>query len=272
MNKFFRCLCVLLALVLLPLSALAAARMPARRGAVTDDADVLSAQTAADLAEYAGLLEERLDIGLHTVIVHFLDGLDAQTYAEELFTKWKLGSGDVLLLAAAGEDNCAAAMGERAAEVLGRANAENLMYTSSSFASLLRTQQYDAAFNAYALALNALVEKQTGESISLGTLFGSQPESAATLPMYGSQIWGEVMDALDVSAESFHEEFERHEHEENGLTAGGWIVLLVLAVIVIRQSRPLKHGPKRKRRSGCGCSPLGWIIGLLGLGFLFDRD
>ena len=273
MNKLFRCLCLMLALVVLPLGALAAVRMPARRGAVTDDADVLSAQTAADLTEYAELLSDSDDsIGLHVAIVHFLDGLDAQTYADQLFDKWDLDSRDLLVLVAAGEDSCAASMGARAAETLGKANAENLMYTSSDFASLLRTQQYDAAFNAYALSLNALLEKQTGESIALGTLFGSAPKPVEALPIYGSQIWGEVMDALDVSAESFHEEFERHEHEENGLTAGGWIVLLVLVVIVIRQSRPLKHAPHSKRRSGCGCSPLGWLFGLLGLGFLFNRD
>ena len=102
MNKFFRCLCLMLALVVLPLGALAAVRMPARRGAVPDDADVLSAQTAADLTEYAELLSDSDDsIGLHVAIVHFLDGLDAQTYADQLFDKWDLDSRDLLVLVAA---------------------------------------------------------------------------------------------------------------------------------------------------------------------------
>ena len=52
------------------------------------------------------------------------------------------------------------------------------------------------------------------------------------------------------------------------LTAGGWIVLIILIMIVFRRN---KRGHTRQR-SGCGCSPLGWIVGLLGLGFLFNKD
>ena len=66
-------------------------------------------------------------------------------------------------------------------------------------------------------------------------------------------------------------QLERMEDEENGLTAGGWIVLIILIMIVLRQNKRDK-ARRRAYRSGCGCSPLGWIIGLLGLGFLFNKE
>jgi len=270
MKKVLQCLCLIMALLVLPLTALAAVRMPVQRGTVTDDANVLSTQTVQDVTEYAALLSEKTDIRLHAAVVHFLDGLDAQTYADRLFDKWSLGEEDLLLLVAAGEDSCAASMGSAAADILGKANAENLLYTSSAFSSLLRTQQYDAAFNACFTALNTLMEKQTGRTIRLGTLFGSQPEPETTVD-FGSQLWLDVMNALEDSGEELREEFERHEQEEEGLTAGGWIVLIVLFVIIMKQSRK-PHRARRFDRRGCGCSPLGWLIGLLGLGFLFDRD
>lgn len=270
MKRFLQCLCLMMALILLPLTAFASVRMPAQRGTVTDDANVLSMQTVNDVTEYAALLSDAAEIEMHAVIVHFLDGLDAQTYADRLFEKWSLGSDDLLLLVAAGEDSCAASMGSKAADTLGKANAENLMYTSSAFSSLLRSQQYDAAFNAYFTALNTLVEKQTGSTIRLGTMFGSRP-TPETAVDFGSELWRDVMTALEDSGEELREEFERHEQEEEGLTAGGWIVLIVLFVIIMKQSRK-PHRARRFNRRGCGCSPLGWLLGLLGLGFLFERD
>lgn len=267
MKKLLQCLCLAMALAVLPLTACAAVRMPVQRGIVTDDANVLSTQTVHDVNEYAELLSDKAEIGVHVAVVHFLDGLDAQTYADRLFEKWELGDDDLLLLAAAGEDSCAASMGSEAADKLGKANAENLMYTSSAFAGLLRTQQYDAAFNAYFTALNTLVEKQTGKSIRMGTLFGSQPAPESTVN-FGSQLWTEVMTALEDSGAELREDLERHEKEDEELTAGGWIVLIVLFVIIMKQSRK----SRRFERRGCGCSPLGWLFGLLGLGWLFNRD
>ena len=50
--KSMLCLCLCLMLVLAG-PALATARLPAQRGVVTDDADVLSAQTVSDFSSYA---------------------------------------------------------------------------------------------------------------------------------------------------------------------------------------------------------------------------
>ena len=266
-------LCILLALML-PLSSLAGARMPQQRGNINDAADVLSAQTISDLSRFGQLVSKEADIDLHVVTVHFLDGMDVQAYADALFEEWQLEAEDLLLLGAAGEDSYAAAMGSDVEEALGRANADNLLYTSSQFGQLFRTQQYDAAFAAYAQGLNSLLEKQTGQSVRMDGLFGQQPSTVSEqLGAYGGELWQEVMESINQSGEEVQDHLVAEKDRENGLTAGGWIVLIVLILIVLRQNRRdrLRRGAGRGRL-GCGCSPLGWILGLLGLHCWLDRD
>ena len=153
-----RMFALLLTLMLLvPLCALGALRMPEHRGTVTDDANVLSAQTVTDLNSYAQKLAEKADVNLHVAMVHFLDGAEVQSYANTLFDLWELENDDLLLLGAAGEDSFAAVMGNDVQKTLGATNAENLLFTSSEFSSFFRTQQYDAAIAAYCTALNELV-------------------------------------------------------------------------------------------------------------------
>ncbi len=272
MKKF---LCTLLCLVLLawPMGAFGAARMPEWRSNINDSADVLSAQTVADLSEFSKLVTQETGIDLHVVTVHFLDGMEAQTYAELLFEKWLLTDEDMLLVCAAGEDSFATAMGATAEHFIGRTNADNLLYTSSEFGQMFRTQQYDAAMAVYCKRLNNLLEKQMGDSVRMDGLFG---EEALTAPeqfdVYGGELWREVMDAINETTVDYQTHYMEAEREENGLTAGGWIVLIILIMIVLRQNKYDRTRRARRQRSGCGCSPLGWIVGLLGLGFLFDRE
>lgn len=269
-KNVIRILCLCLA-VMLPACALAAARMPAMRDVVTDDADVLGQQTAADIAEYAQKVQEKTDISIHVAIVHFLDGLDAQTYANQLFEKWALGDDDLLLLGAAGEDSFATALGKNVQKKLGKNNAENLMYTSSSFSGLFRGQQYDAAFNAYFKAMNTLIGKQLNQEIRLGKLFGSV-DTASTDTDYGSQLWSEVMQNIYDTSESHQEYQMEYKQKSNGMSAGEWIVLVILIGIVFSQSKPARKGRQNRnyRQYGCGCSPLGWLLSLFGINVLID--
>lgn len=264
-------LCILLCL-LIPASAIGAARMPEMRGNINDSADVLSTQTVSDLAEFSNMVAQEADINLHVVTVHFLDGMEAQNYADQLFDKWELNETDVLLICAAGEDSFATAMGSAAENVLGKANADNLLYISSEFGALFRTQQYDAAFAAYAKGMNTLLEKQTGSAVRMDGLFGEEALSVTEqFDVYGGELWREVMDAINESSFDYQTHSIKVEREENGLTAGGWIVLIVLIMIVLRQNKRDRYR-RRERRSGCGCSPLGWLLGLLGLSFLFQKE
>ena len=128
-NMLCLCLCLVMALAG---PALASARLPVQRGAATDDADVLSAQTVSDFSSYAQQVKAETGLRLHVALVHFWDGLDAQAYADALFEAWNLGDMDILLCGAAGEDTFATAMGDGAADLLGRQSAENLMCYCSS--------------------------------------------------------------------------------------------------------------------------------------------
>lgn len=259
-----RFLSVLLCLMLLlPVSAFAQARMPERHGTVTDDANVLSAQTASDLSAYAEKLYDQADIGLHVAIVHFLDGMDVQSYANALFAKWELGDGDLLLLGAAGEDTFATALGADVQKRLGTANAENLMFTSSSFAYQFSTQQYDAAFASWCVALNTLVEKQLDETIRMDGLFGqTAPSPVQHVQNYGSELWGDIMQSISESNEDYFEHLEeRWDSDDDGLSAGGWIVLIILVMIMLRRNKY-----EKRKKPGC----IGWIFSLLGINLLAD--
>ena len=262
MKKF---LCMLLCL-LLPLHALAAARMPDMRGNINDVADVLSAQTVADLAEFSKQVTQKARIDLHVAAVHFLDGMEPLAYAERLFHKWQLTEEDLLLVCAAGEDSFALFMGDKAAQVLDRSSADNLLYTSSEFASLFRSQRYDAAMAAFARGLNVLLEKRTGSAVRMDGLFGQNvPSVPVQLETYGTELWKDVMESINESTHERQSHFREADERENGLTAGSWIVLIILIMIMLRRNKP----GRSRGRSGCGCSPIGWIVSLLGLGFLF---
>ena len=248
-----------------PLAAQAAARMPEERSIVTDDADVLSPGTVKELESYFEDVRDETGISLHVAIVHFLDGIDAQTYADALFDKWLLGQDDVLLLGAAGEDSFATAMGREAQKILGRTNAENLMFTSSQFSALFRQQRYDEAFGAYCMAFNALLSKQTDANIRINGRFGqtsTQPKQANR--NYASELWDEVMESITESSVDYQNVYREHQQEENGLTAGGWLVLVILIFIVFRQDKSKRR--YRGERKGC----LGWLFGILGINVLWN--
>lgn len=282
MKKLF---CAVAAVVLLcaaALPAMAAARMPECRGALTDDADVLSAQTAKDIAAYAEMAQDEADAHIYVAVVHFLDGLDAKTYAAELFQKWNLGDDDWLILGAAGEDSFAAAMGEDVQKKLGVSNAENLLYTSSAFGDQFKRQQYDAAFGSLFVALNTLLNKQYGTDMELGGLFKSaQAPSATAQPAsqsagdYSSRLWEQVLGSIDEHTADYQQYQTQRQDSDNGIGVGGWIILIILVMIIFGQSDPVRKARNASRPHyrdyGCGCSPLGWILSMIGAGAIIDR-
>ena len=261
MKKCFVIL-ICLALALLPITAMAGVRMPDCRGTVTDDANVLSAQTASDLSEYAKRLEDETGIALHVALVHFLDGAEVQSYANSLFDLWELEESYLLIVGAAGEDSFAAAAGNEVLRSLGQSNVDNLLYTSSDFAQLFRTQQYDASFAAYAGAMNALAQKQLNAEIRMDGLFGQTvPSPAQQVQTFGSELWSDIMESITDSSEDYYEHHEREEREDNGLSAGGWIVLIILVMIMLRRNKY-----EQKQRPGC----MGWLFSILGINFLIN--
>lgn len=272
-------------------AALAAARMPQSRGALTDDADVLSSSVSAAVAEYAKTVEDQVDVNVHVAIVHFFDGLDAQTFANRLFEKWDLGREDLLLVCAAGEDTFATALGSEVESELGKQNVDNLLYTSSEFSAHIARQEYDVAFAKYFAAFNDLINKRYEENVSLpktlaaaASLNAVEEQDPQTMGLgglwnqitsgvdggkessgYMPSLWAQTMQGVvDNSADYTH---YTESDESNGIGVGGWIILIILIVIIFSQSHPVRKAKRSYRNSG-GSRPLGWLGALLGLSVL----
>lgn len=269
----------LLVLCLLPGLSLAEARYPALRGPVTDDANVLSQGVTADIAALAERVKSRTQVGVYVVIVHFLDGVDAQTYANKLFERWELGADDFLLLGAAGEDAFATASGKGVKKTLNDGGA-GLLFTSG-FSERFKTQDYDGAFGKYFVGFTQLLNKQYAVDIQLENLFlayqpGGQnaPRPSQSAPHWSSfvsDMWDGFNEDFSNNARDYDEYQEQRERESRTLTPTGWIVLILLAVLIFGQSDPVRKARKRGGCVGCGCSPVGWLFGIFGLSSLFGR-
>lgn len=291
MKKWF---CGILSLVLMLCCtvSLAAVRMPESRGSLTDDADVLSGEVSAAIVEYAGQVEAEADVDVHVAIVHFLDGLDAQTYANRLFEKWDLGKEDVLLLCAAGEDTFATAMGKEAESELGKQNMDNLLYTASEFSACIGAQEYDAAFAKYFAAFNDLANKRYDCALKLPAALSrladgsAQTDADSSKPSGLGSLWQQITSGVGsgessdvyvpnlwsqtvqgVADNSAHYQDYQHSEESNGIGVGGWIILIILILIIFSQSHPARKA-KRNYRSTGGHKPLGWLFALFGLSAL----
>ena len=276
-------LCTLALMLLVSASALGEARYPTLNGTVTDDANALSQTMTNDVAAYAAKLENDAGVKLHVAMVQFLDGEAVQTYANTLFTRWELGDADVLILGAAAEDSFAIVTGADVKAKLSDSNVKNLLYTSG-FSDAFKSQHYDAALGSLLVSFNDLIAKQYGDQIALGELFKAYQPSAQgngtatqnanplqdTLNAVvdtSSQLWTSTMNSISNSVENYQNYHQQRDESGSGLTPGGWIVLIVIVLIVLGQSGPMR----RVRHGGCGCSPIGWIVGGLGLGALFNR-
>ncbi len=254
------------------------ARMPENRGVLTDDADVLSKSMANDIAEYAKLLERKTDVELHVAIVHFLDGMDVKSYADALFKKWGLGKHDLLIVGAAGEDSFAMSMGSKVSGKLGEKSAETLMYTSSGFSDCFREQRYNEAFGSLFVAMNSLAEKRYDTTIKLGKLFEDSQlsdDNEKTPQSFISHMLDRYNGDIKERGDSYQSTQAARKQKSSGMGLGGWVVLGIIALIVFGQSDPVRKarrmGGKDYRGLGCGCSPLGWIFSIFGLGVIINN-
>ena len=292
-------ICGILSLMIVLTSALALAdaRMPVNRGVLTDDADVLSNELSSAIVAYAEDVKSETDLDVYVAVVHFLDGLDAQTYANQLFAKWELNDNAVLLLCAAGEDSFAAAMGKKAENKLSKQNMDNLMYTSSDFAGSIGRQEYDKAFAKYFVAFNDLISKRFDAGVKLpkaitkiandGAAEEVQPGSTSTFSAgslwsqitsgvqqngqneqnsnYMPSLWYQTMQGVEDNSSYYTDYYQDHSYGENGIGVGGWIILIILVMIIFSQSHPVRRANNRYKKNHGG---KGWIYGLLGVALI----
>ena len=264
-------------------AAMADARYPARVGVLTDDANALNQTVAGDIAAYAAKVESATDVKLNVAIVQFLDGEPVQSYADTLFTRWALGENDLLVMGAAAEDTFAVSAGTAVRQKLSDSSLKSMLY-SSGFADAFKTQQYDTAFGSLFTAFNDLLNKQYAQSVALDNLFKAYQPSAQTqtgtqnastvndvvqsVVDSTSQLWSNALNSITDNVTDYQNYHQQHVENGNGLTPGGWIVLVIIVLIVFGQSGPARRA---RRAGGCGCGPLGWIVSGLGLGALFSR-
>ena len=261
-------------------AALAQARYPEVHSVVTDDANVLSKKMVEDIVSYQAAVQSRTGVSIHVAIVHFLDGVDVQTYANTLFARWALGGNDVLLLGAAGEDTFASVSGISVAEKWNAGNAQSMLFTSG-FGELFKAQQYDAAIGQYLVAFADMLNKQYNADINALRLLpnyakaiGSGAEKAQvetpasekrTWQDYASGMWGGFQENFNDNAKKYGESREQRVRESDSANRGGWLVLVLLGILILGQRRVRGRYADRRGCSGCGCSPLGWLFVLLGL-------
>ncbi len=265
---------MMMVLVLLtPAAALGQARFPADRGAVTDDASVLPESLVANIAEFQTVALSRTGVKVQVAVVHFLDGLDAQTYAQELFARWDLGENDFLLLGAVGEDQYASASGTQLKKTWSDNNAQ-LLLSTSGFGELFKKQQYEQAFSQFFVAFGQTLGRLYSADMNLNGLFSAYgatqatPAPAGTRQSFVSSLWNSIQEGFDDSAMGYVDYHEQREREQGGLSPAGWVLLIVLIGIVFSQSDPARRA---RKTMGCGCGPLGWIFGLIGIGKLWRR-
>ena len=263
----------LLALMLLLPAAALAVSYPAQRGAVNDDAGVLSEQTAADI-EQLNTAARSADISFAVATRHFLGGADAQTYCDGLFEAWKLDQKTVLVLLVIGEERYAVAVGQGVRDMIGQEQINSLL-AAKLRAPYLNDRNYDGAVGDFLLALTAQAAKSRGVTVKTSGLFGSAQESASvTQPAVSDQTndsswynwtgdwWNgffstddtEYYQASDTAA---YARKESHYEDENTGFSLGKLIFFAVVLMIISNRR------KAKGKSGLGL--FGWIVAGKGL-------
>ena len=256
-------------------SVSAAPRFPAKTasGIVTDNASVLSHEMIDALNDFSKLLKDKDQIRLNVVTVHFLDGEDVRIYAKELFERWNLGTEDLLLLLAIGEDKAYTAAGAHAASKLSEDTRVQLL--TEAFYSRLDTRDIDGAMQVYVQELHGKRVPNTpltGLFADVGYTANPRPVTvsdnghdngeSAGMPSLQENLADQLRDNLR-TVESTLSQIDRRW----GVNAGQ---LLLLAIIFLLIFNPRRHARKWGRAAGCstcgcGCAPLSWLFALLGV-------
>ena len=168
------------------LTAANAATYPERRGAVNDDAAVLSDSVTADVEALNG----RSGAQFTVVTRHFLGGADAQTYCDGLFDAWKLGDRDFLLLLVIGEERYAVTMGSQIRKSALSSEQLNTLFSAKLRQPFIQERDYDGAVGAFLLAAASQIARAEGNTLNTSGLFGtSQSAASNAAPSTAGSNW-----------------------------------------------------------------------------------
>ena len=256
---------LMLALLFMMGIACAEPRYPDKADTIADLANVFSKETIDALNAFNTNLKSKTGATLHVVTVHFLDGADARSYANALFTRWNLGTNDILLLLAVGEDTFFTAAGQTVDNKFPEASREVLL--SDAFLTRYLALDYDGAIREYIPKLSEVLGKNYSAAIPLPKLFGvpEVPTPPAVKP-----IWMDIFELEDepVRPREAHEEnrIERIERE-SGINLPNIILLVLILLLIFSPKKSVRQFGQMAGCSscGCGCGPLGWLLALLGV-------
>ena len=159
-----RVLAILSAMIIISLlHTVQAVTFPAQRGAVNDDAAVLSTQTVSDVEKLNALASANYIV----VTRHFLGGKDVQSYCDGLFSAWGLGDKDLLLLLVIGEEKYACSMGSG----IGLSGEQlNSLFSSRLRQPFIMDRNYDAAVGEFLLSASSQIAHGMGETLDTSGL------------------------------------------------------------------------------------------------------
>ncbi len=257
MKKLWLIVCLALCLGALPVKA-------SQTAYIRDGAAVLAPATQRDAGALSDLVADEIDIRIVVDIRHFLGGAEAQAYAKRLLDELPEPESSMLLLVVVGEESYALAAGQQVSALLGKETRDTLL--SKAFRGPFLERRYDQAVGDFLLSLAQELGKARGSSLDLTGLFGYVPVSSAATTQRTDGInlldvlLGEPVAQNEAEAAARREKAER---QDKGLGLGSIILIgLVLSSVFGGKKR-------RESRRGCGCGPLGWILGVFGASRLF---
>lgn len=260
-----KCFILVLALLLMVSAAFAEPRYPDKAEPISDFANVFSKETIDALNAFNTNLKSKTGATLHVVTVHFLDGADARSYSNELFTRWNLGTNDILLLLAVGEDSFFTAAGQALNNKFPETSREVLL--SDAFLARYLALDYDGAIREYIPKLAEVLGKNYGAAIALPKFFGAAEAPATST---AKPIWMDIFEFEDKPvrpAERREENRIERIEREAGINLPNILLLVLILLLIFSPRKSVRQFGQMAGCSscGCGCGPIGWILALLGL-------
>ena len=262
MQKRFAALIIALLLVFCLISA-QAVTYPEKRGAVNDDAAVLTDSIADDVDS----LNSRSDVHFTVVTRHFLGGTDAQEYSDGLFSAWNLGKDDFLLLLVIGEERYACSLGENVSGKYISSEQLNSLLSSNLRQYFIQDRNYDGAVGHFLIAVASQAARTAGKTLNTSGLFGtgqgqvsaaqngsgvSSGNGWTNFASWTGDLWSsffsddELNDAGSAGYDSDYYEYE----SDSGFSLGRLILIAIVLLFIIR-------GRQKRGKSGLGL--LGWL-------------
>ncbi len=270
MKNIQRLLLLVVVLLLTVSCAYAEPRYNDKAETISDFANVFSADTISTLNEYNTTLKQKIGVTLYVTTVHFLDGQDVKTYANTLFTRWNLGSDDLLLLLAVGEDTFYTAAGSNISKKFPESSREVLF--SSTFLTKYLALDYDGAMLEYIPKLTDVLSKNYNAAITLPKSFGAtvtkptKPE-AVTKPAVIATIEDIFAEDPFFQTQRQQETTVQQVERQSGANIGKLLLLLIIFYLIFSPRKKVRQFGQMAGCSscGCGCAPLSWLLAILGI-------